>query len=335
MKILKTYRQLFENMIDLIQNLEREELDDKKSSFNLGEKLIYSYLYDDDDENIKSLINMNIDYEYEFLKYAYDYDRIVLTFDNDYISAFFNLEEYTLSTYSEYNQQHVPEEYIDTEQLDSYFDIDKLKNLLKINNDVDIYDILKILNFTKIDSLLDDIKAYISYPIENAKQKIANDISDKLPFEISVYYDKTKTRTTITIYLLELTEEKTIKDFLLKYENILINAENISYNFYSEITYDYDKEISKIINSIYDLLKTDSEKILKSLKIKKYDIEDIIELGGVLLDYIKTEEFQDKMIFNGDDLYNMTETYEKFKSIIHPTIKRKFKKLTTKNKFNL
>jgi hypothetical protein len=302
-------------------------------------------LYDDNDENIKSLINMNsffknkkeyiINYEYEFFKYAYDYDRIVLTFDNDDISAFFNLEENTLSTYSDYNQQYVPEEYIDTEQLDSYFDIDKLKNLLKINNDVDIYNILKILSFTKIDSLLDDIKAYISYPIENAKQKIANDISDKLPFEISLYYNKNKTKTTITIYLLELNKEKTIKDFLLKYENILIDAEDISYNFYSEITYDYNKEISDIINSIYDLLKTDLEKILKTLKIKKYDIKDIIELGGVLLDYIKTEEFQEKMIFNGDDLYNMTETYEKFKDIIHPTINRKFKKLTTKNKFNL
>ena len=337
MKILKTYLQ-FEK-IDTIHNIQHSDEKELReldiNTFNLGEKLLYTYLYKADDD-FKKLIDMNIDYEYEILRYAYDYDRISIVFEQEDFCDFYDFTENEISYYTDYNSHYTPEEYVDIDQLESYFDIEKLKKSLKITNDkIDLYDILRILESTSIEKKLDEIKTSIAYTYENAKQKIANDIQLKIPFDISLSYERDNTYVDVTIGLVELDDEKSLKEFLLKYQDTLSEAANIAFDFYDEINDEYLDDIPKVVSDIYDSLENDINDILKSLYIKKYHISDIISLGGVLLDYIKKEEYQDKILFNGDDLYNMTETYEKLKNIIHPNIKRKFNKLKNRKKFNL
>ena len=332
MKILKTYKELFEN-INKIQNINKGDID--FNNLNLGEKLLYNFLYKDDSKILDKLINIDMKYEIDFLKYGYDYDRISIKFGNDDINDFFDFNEYEITNYVDYNSHNIPEEYIDTEQLSNYFDNDKLKKLLNIDKDIDNYDILYTLEKTDIDKYLNEIKTNISLTYENAKQKTANDIQLKIPFDISASYTKKRTSIDITINLEELDKKETLKDYLLKYQEILADAYNITNNFYDEIENEYLDNIPDIVKNVYSNLENNIDDVLKSLDIRKYNIIDIIKMGGVLLKYIKTEKYQDSILFNGDDLYNMTETYNKLKEIIHPNIERKFKKLTTKKKFNI
>jgi len=336
MKILKTYLQ-FEK-IDTIHNIQyvyEEDLSELDiNTFNLGEKLLYTYLHVEDG-SIAKLIDMDIGYEYKFLKYAYDYDRISIVFEQEVFCEFYNFDDNELSYFVDYNSFYVPEEYVDIDQTSTYFDIEKLKKLLKITNDkIDTYDIVRILEYTSIEKQLDEIKSLIAYTYENAKQKIANDIESKIPFDISFSHEN-KTYIDVTIDLVELDDEKTLKEFLLKYNDILADAAKIGFDFYDEIIDEYLDDIPKIVSDIYITLENNIEDILKSLTIKKYNIYEIISIGGIFSDFIKKEEFQDKLLFNGDDLYNMTETYEKLKDIIHPNIKRKFDKLKKRKKFNI
>ena len=333
MKKIKTFKHLFEkNMIKLIQRLDKEELIKSLKNFNLGEKLIYSYLYDNNDNNIKILIDINIDYKYTFLKYAYTYDRIELIFDVDDFNDYFEFYENEIFYYIDYNHYNIPEEYIDISDIENYFDINKLKKLLFINNDnVNIYDILNILEKTIIENQLGDIKDLIAITYEQAKEKIAKEIYNQIPFEIS-YENKT---IIITISLIELDNKKTVNDFLLKYKDILSQSIDIQDNFYNEITTDFTKDIPEIVENIYILLEDDLNNVINSLNINMYDINNIIDIGGILLEHIKTEKFQNDMIFNNNDLYKIKETYKKFENIIHPKIKNKYKKLITKTKFNL
>jgi len=336
MKILKTYNELFENdKIDylyLIQNTDKEELLDKYNDFNLGEKLVWNYIYRDPnidiDDETKKLINIDYDYTYELKKYAYDYNRIILSFENEDLISYFELDyDYSLGSLINYISYNKPEELCEISELVNYFNYDKIKKLLKLKKDAYLDKILEILYKTSLKDDFDEVKWKHEYSILYAKTKIAEEIDNNLMYEFS--YNNATKKMEIEIYLKNLDEHKTVNEFLLSYKNILSKADKIEYEY--QIDDDDLEEIPKYVNIILSKLENNIDQIINTLNINIYDISDISKMGGVFLDYIKTKKFQESFIQEQIDVYDLEQVYDNLRYILAPGLEKKyFSKLIAK-----
>jgi len=317
MRTLKTYKQLFEN--SNVETLEDElinilldyslETDEKKENLKviIGRK----YMYD------ISHINAN---QIRLVMSEEDISDLIGTNQDDFIN-FIYPSEYTYHITNIFDY-----EYLDTsiiKKINNVFNIEKLENFTELRYFDD-----KIRE--KLYSIYHEINNYYEIDYQEQVEKI----DKNLIFEFNM--------DNIFIYPNLLSNYKNMDVF----DAIEKQCNNINFEIEPKLTEKdkktLNKTIDKYLNEILDYCEKHKNDIIEE-NIKKHKIRDTIDnimsIGGVFLDKIKSYDYQKKLIFKDIIDKNNFSTHNLFLLNKHKILDSKIEHEVNKSKksreFNL
>jgi len=274
-------------------------------------------------DELKNIININYDYNI----ITKDSEHIVIVMDLKDLESFFGLSDTTLYDYIQFNSHYPPTTDIPLNIIKTYFNDKLMKKYNDIIKYLEITDATDDLNYIlykipTLEKLIDFIGYSIGDIISNLKQSIAFNID--IPFTLSFEEPDCE----IDILLNKLTNEKTISEYLKKYQSEIEKTKKIvAVDDDSDLKID-DDDIENNLDQILIKLKSG---ILKEIIIESTEVSIFETMGGKFLELLKDKEWQEYVLFPelSDDLFNKLEKY------MDSDLIKKFQREKLKNKYKI
>jgi len=340
MKVLKTYKQLFEN----------NDIPD-----TLKSKLLLAEVEEDNDADIRTIIGIEgYEYDYELESSELTYfgeNTLKIIMHQSQASDYLELELNDLSYFLEYNKDYITieENEIEVDEIKYQLNNDNLKVLQEIfkkfncelRNSVD-FKINTFFNLKIFNNISEEIRNNISMMITTSKEKSANTESDKLDFYFE--YDSGSGIINIIFDLDDLdVDKKNVNEIIQKQiKTFYIHDFNWSYDIDPDAKKDMNISIHTILTDLLSDIEENDDYLEDELSLNE-DMKSLIELGGDFKDYV--EENQTAIflhLVNDEDTAEENEERQihfykllKTEGIVNEISNKKFGSKITSRDFNL
>jgi len=284
MRVLKTYKQLFEN---------------NDASDTIKSKLLKLETEEDNDSGIRQLIGIEYyDYDYELESSdstPFGENTLKIMMHQSQAEEYLELELNDLSYFLEYNKDYITiEEYTETDEIKYQLNNDNLKVLQEIFKEFNCelrnsgdFNIDKFFDLKIFKRVSEEIRNNISMMITSSKEKNANTESEKLDF----YFEYNSGVINIIFDLDDLdVDKKNVNEIIQKQiKTFYIHDFNWDYDIDPDAKKEMNISIHTILTDLLSDIKENDDYLENELSLNE-DMESLIELGGDFKDYVEENQ---------------------------------------------